>query len=228
MAKKLIKPLSLGDIQMRYNRPVDITRMSTEQMYTYYTHIARTANSRLASLERAAEKPGNEYLNLYKPKEFIERMASERRGGEANITLANRLRIPEPGQRNRTQLLRMIKTTEEFLSLKTSTVTGARERYADQMSFMNQFYDLDMTPAEAAALVEAGTRGGVSTDGWYEMLKIVADPSSAGLNEDNPRDVVEYIDRNFAFVDEEIASTVEQILKRRAAEKQNDEEDIDK
>lgn len=224
MARKLIKPLSLGDIQMRYNRPVDITRMSTEQMYTYYTHIARTANSRLASLERAAEKPGNEYLNLYKPQEFIERMASERRGGEANITLANRLRIPEPGQRNRTQLLRMIKTTEEFLSLKTSTVTGARERYADQMEFMDRFYDLNMTPAEAAALVEAGNRGGVSTDGWYAMLKIVSEPSIVGLSEDNPRDVVAYVNKEFAFVDDEISEVIEQILRRKASSTAEQEE----
>lgn len=216
MAKTLIKPLSLGDIQKRYNRPVDITRMDTMQMYEYYTRIARTANSRLASLERAAEKAGNEYLNLYKPQEFVERMASERRGGEANITLANRLRIPQPGQRNRTQLLRMIKTTEDFLSLKTSTVTGARERYREQVEFMNKFYDLDMTESEAAALVEAGNRGGVSTDGWYAMLKIVADPSSAGLSEDNPRDVVDYVNRNFAFVDDEISEVIEQFLRRKA------------
>ncbi len=209
MARKLIKPLTLSQIQSRYGRPEDITSMHYTDMLTYYTRIARTANSRLTSLERYADKTK---LTMYTAENFIERMQTTKRGGEANITFANRLRIPKPGERSRSELMRMIKTTEEFLREKQSTVTGVKERYAEQMEFMLERYGIELTPEETSGLIEAGMRGGVTTDGWYnEILDLISDPSKYGVKENDFGDLNAYIEKNFAMIDEDLYPYIKMI-----------------
>lgn len=208
MARKLIKPLTLSEIQSRYGRPEDITRMPYTDLYTYYTKIARTANTRLASLEKFADRTK---LTMYTADEFIERMQTKKRGGEANITFANRLRIPKEGERTRSELIRMIKTTEEFLRNKQSTVTGVRERYAEQVKFMSDRFGVDLTDAEAGALVEAGIRGGVSSDGWYEIIKAISEPAAQGVAEEDFDDLIKYIDTHIAMVDDSLEEQIKKI-----------------
>lgn len=216
MPRKLIKPLTLSQLQERYNRPADITRMSVEEMTKYYSNIARAANSRLNALEKFSEKTG---LTMYTADDFIFKMQSSRRGGEGNVTLANRLRLPGSssffGTRNRGELLRMIKTTEEFLRNKQSTVTGVRERYASTVDWLSSRFDLNISEEEAGAISEVGMRAGLSTDGWYEILKTISEPAAQGVAEDDYNDFIRYIDTHVAMVDDDLEPILRRLYESR-------------
>lgn len=208
MPRKLIKPMSLREIQQWHNRPEDLTKANYMDLYNYYTKIARTANSRIASLQKYQDRTG---VILDDMDTFITRMSAQIRGGSENITLADRLRIFEPGQRSRAELGMLIKATEEFLRKKTSTVSGLRERYAQQIEFMGRYFGVDISEEEAAAMVAIGEHGGVTTDGWYEIIMLA---QSNDYQHGNYEDFKKLVQSETAFIDESLEHYLQKIYQK--------------